>query len=86
VQPRERELREVAHQYLHGSDGTQAETGRWARGPAFDGEADITFVDRPGPYDGDAGRLGAVDPRAYGTPATLAAVETAAASMSDSTR
>ncbi len=65
--PRGRENRGVAHQYQHFSDGPAAETGRWAGGAAFDGEGEITFVDRP-IASSDDGLLGPVDPRAYGTP------------------
>src|SRR5215204_2934285 len=63
--PRQREMREVSHQYMHFSDGAAAETGRWARGAAFDGEGEITYVDRP-LADNDSVGLGPVDPRAYG--------------------
>jgi Mn-containing catalase len=80
--PRERELQEAAYQYLHCSDGPAAAEGRWARGASFDGEGEIAFVDRPGPYDGDAGRLGVADPRTYGTPVSLAAAETATSPVS----
>ena len=74
--PRSRENRAAAHQYQHFSDGTAAATGRWAGGAAFDGEDEITYVERP-TTSNDVGLLGPVDPRAYGTPPSLSAAQSA---------
>jgi Mn-containing catalase len=74
--PRSRENREFAHQYQHFSDGSEAATGRWAGGAAFDGEGEITYVERP-MTSSDQGLLGPVDPRAYGTPPDLATAQSA---------
>jgi Mn-containing catalase len=64
--PRERELEDVAYQYLRFSDGKESKGGRWASGPTPDGEGEFTYVDKPPAMGEDAG-LGMANPRLHGT-------------------
>ena len=64
--PRERELEDVAYQYLRFSDGKESRTGRWASGPTPDGEGEFTYVDQPPAMGEDLG-LGMANPRLHGT-------------------
>ncbi|MFC7332678.1 manganese catalase family protein [Rhodocista pekingensis] len=66
--PQERELGQVAYQFMNFSEGTESAQGRWARGRAPDGRADLEYVADPKPM-GEAPELGQVDPRLHGTPA-----------------
>jgi Mn-containing catalase len=65
--PRDRELGEVAYQYLDFSAGGDAADGSWASGSAPDGTGEFTYVAAPEAVGDDEG-LGPVDPRIYGTP------------------
>ncbi len=53
-----------AHTYLGFSDGEDAAAGRWARGPAPDGNGDLSYRASP-PPQGGAPVLPAADPRLY---------------------
>jgi len=66
--PTELEKREVAYQFWNCSEGTQSAEGRWAKGPAPDGQGEFTYLENPQPMSNDTGQLGMVDPRLYGTP------------------
>ncbi|ACJ00064.1 manganese catalase family protein [Rhodospirillum centenum] len=66
--PQERELGQVAYQFMNFSEGTESAQGRWARGRAPDGRGDLEYVADPRPM-GEAPVLGQVDPRLHGTPA-----------------
>jgi Mn-containing catalase len=65
--PRDRELGAVAYEYLHCSDGRTAAGGRWATGPAPDGQGTFSFVEHPEPA-AEAPDLAPVDVRLHGTP------------------
>jgi Mn-containing catalase len=65
--PQEREISEVAYQFMNFSEGQESAEGRWAQGPAPDGKGTLTYVERP-QHSNDDGKLGQVDPRTYGTP------------------
>jgi Mn-containing catalase len=64
--PLEREMREVAYQFMDASEGEQSKEGRWASGPAPDGKGEFTWV-KATPLGPDPGALPA-DPRMYSTP------------------
>jgi len=65
--PLDRELRAVAHQYWNCSESTASSAGRWAEGPAPDGEGTFEYLAHPTPL-GPEPELGTVDPRLHGTP------------------
>ncbi len=76
--PQERQLNEVAYQYvsLSSPDGASVR-GRWASGRSPDGRGEITTAKPPAPA-GEIPALSDADPRFYGTPSTPAmAVPTA---------
>jgi Mn-containing catalase len=66
--PRERELTQVAYQYMNFSEGTESSAGRWAKGPSLDGRGELEYVSSPRPLTDDEGLLGLADPRLQGTP------------------
>jgi len=66
--PQDRQLQEVAYQYIDASDGAASKQGRWASGPSVDGKGEVTYTKISALTD-DEGQLGQVDPRTYGTPA-----------------
>ncbi|MBV9078305.1 MAG: manganese catalase family protein [Methylobacteriaceae bacterium] len=68
--PREREDGRVSYQFWNCSEGEDSAAGRWAKGPAPDGQGQFEYLANPQPMSQDDGRLGPVDPRAYGTPKT----------------
>lgn len=65
--PRERELSEVAYQYVDCSANGESRTGRWASGPSMDGHGQIEYVGQPVPV-GEVPDLGPSDPKLWGTP------------------
>jgi Mn-containing catalase len=67
--PQERELREVSYQFMNFSEGRESEAGRWAKGASIDGRGSFEYVAAPAPVGGRP-KLGQVDPRLQGTPAT----------------
>jgi Mn-containing catalase len=64
--PRDREMGEVAYQFMNASDGTESQEGRWAKGPSIDGHGEFTWV-KAKPFGENPGVLPA-DPRLFGTP------------------
>lgn len=64
--PQDREMQEVAYQYLDFSQGKDSAQGRWAQGRSKDGKGEISYVKSPQPM-GDEPMLGDVDPRLHGT-------------------
>ncbi|MFJ4626833.1 manganese catalase family protein [Streptomyces sp. NPDC088847] len=60
------EYREHAQTLWHLSDGTEAGAGRWAAGPAPDGEHELTLLEDPVPL-GDVGMAPPPDPELYST-------------------
>jgi Mn-containing catalase len=66
--PQEREMGEVAYQFIDASEGSESRNGRWAKGPSIDGKGTFTYT-KIKPLTQDEGLLGQVDPRTYGTPA-----------------
>jgi len=70
--PRERELTDVAYQYMNFSEGTESKAGRWAHGPSLDGRGELQYVESPRPLTDDEGLLGLADPRLQGTPPVAA--------------
>ena len=65
--PQERELSEVAYQYMNCSEGTESQEGRWAKGKSPDGKGQFEYVAQPKPMGPEA-ELAAIDPRVHGTP------------------
>jgi len=61
------EYEEFARLYVHASDGESATEGRWASGPAVDGQGNFS-VQSPPEAQGDRPVLPPGDPRLYGTP------------------
>jgi Mn-containing catalase len=55
---------EHAHTYLSFSDGGDAAAGRWAHGPAPDGNGELSYQAHPGPQ-GEPPALPPADPRLY---------------------
>lgn len=67
---RDEELDEFARLYVKASDGPDGTDGAWARGPAYDGEGEISVEAVPVAH-GDRPVLPPGDPRLYGTPPPL---------------
>lgn len=65
--PQEREMRDVAYQFIGASEGTESRTGQWAEGPSPDGRGTFAYAELR-PLANDDGQLGETDPRMYGTP------------------
>ncbi len=72
--PRNLEKTEVAYQFINASAGTQSSEGRWASGPAPDGQGQFEYVANPQPM-GPEPVLGPPDPRLHGM--NMAAMGTA---------
>lgn len=66
--PRERELGEVAYQFLNCSEGEESSQGRWASGPAPDGKGEFQYVAAPPAMGEEIVELNQVDPLVHGTP------------------
>jgi Mn-containing catalase len=62
--PRNLEKTEVAYQFINASSGTQSSEGRWASGPAPDGQGQFEYVANPQPM-GPEPVLGPPDPRLH---------------------
>jgi Mn-containing catalase len=65
--PRDREAMDFSYQFMNFSEGEDSKAGRWAQGPAPDGNGELSYVknpkahgDEPVPADGD--------PHLWGTP------------------
>ncbi len=67
--PQELEKNDVAYLYLDHSEGSEAQAGRWAKGPAPDGKGSFAYNGNPPAFGNDDGSLSQIDPRVYGTPA-----------------
>jgi Mn-containing catalase len=65
--PTERQLNEVAYDFMNFSLDQSSAEGRWANGPAPDGIGQFRYVSEPVAM-GEAPLLAPVDPRGYGTP------------------
>jgi Mn-containing catalase len=74
--PQELEKRDVAYQFLDASEGSESGGGRWAKGTSADGKGQFSYVKLRSLTE-DEGKLGQVDPRVYGTPATPTSAEAA---------
>jgi Mn-containing catalase len=73
----EEEYAEHAGTLWHLSDGNSSQEGRWASGPAPDGQHEFRFLERPEPL-GDKASAPAPDPLLYATsPANLGLIEKA---------
>lgn len=65
--PQNREMSEVAYQYMNFSEGTESQAGRWAQGASIDGNGQFEYIAQPTPL-GPEVELAAVDPRVHCTP------------------
>jgi Mn-containing catalase len=66
--PQERELSEVAYQFLNFSEGTESANGRWARGPSMDGKGEFSYIPQPPAMGETVTQMAAGDPLLHGTP------------------
>ena len=64
--PQERELSQVAYQYMNLSGDGESASGPWASGPSPDGKGEFQYVGAVQPM-GEVPQLGMVDPRTYGS-------------------
>lgn len=72
--PQDRQLSEVAYQFIDCSADGESRTGRWASGPSIDGYGEFQYVEHVTPM-GEAPVLEPSDPHLWGTPATTAVRE-----------
>jgi Mn-containing catalase len=66
--PQERELSEVAYQFLNFSEGTESANGRWAKGPSIDGRGEFSYIPQPPAMGETVTQMAAGDPLLHGTP------------------
>jgi Mn-containing catalase len=65
--PQEREARRFSYQFLNFSRGEESREGRWAQGPAPDGQGEFEYVASPKPEGDEPNLDGGADARFYGT-------------------
>lgn len=64
--PQERELSEVAYQFMNFSGNGESRDGRWASGESMDGKGHFQYIENPVPMSEEP-VLSPGDPRLYGT-------------------
>lgn len=65
--PLDRIMVEQSHTFWNCSRGEESGRGRWASGPAYDGQGEFRYVANPGPLTDDAGTAPPADLRMHGT-------------------
>jgi Mn-containing catalase len=65
--PLDRVRMDQAHTFWNLSAGTESGQGRWAKGPAFDGQGEFAYIADPRPLTDDNGIAPQPDPLLHGT-------------------